>query len=128
MSESVLNFISRNYSRETGSRVVQEEVQVRMNGGPFVHFLLTGRTVLEGMSILVSMRQQVLLHLQLLIDTLATHVTAAQASLSRRVLCLHVLRQAFAPRGCEAAVLVGAREELLLVLCIHVSVDILTIG
>ena len=110
------------------SKVVQKEKQVGMDCRSFVHFLLTGRTVLEGMSILVSMRQQVLLHLQLLVDPLVTHVTGGQASLLRLVLPLEVHPQVFKPRGCEAAVLVGARKDLLLVLHVDVSADVLTIG
>ena len=53
--------VNKDSNDTIASRVVQEEIQVRMNGGPFVHLLLTGRTVLEGMSILLSVSLQVLL-------------------------------------------------------------------
>ena len=98
-----------------------------MNSGSFVHFLLTGRTVLEGMSILLSVSLQVLLHLQLLYDPLATHSTIAQASLYRRMPCFHVPSQAAKPQGFEAAVLVRAREDLLFVIHMDMSADVLRI-
>ena len=122
MSECVLNNISRNYSRETGSRVVQEEVQVRMNGRAFVHFLLTGRTVLEGMSIHLSVSLQVLDE-YLVVDLPSTDVTTRQASL-HRVPKLQVLHQTLKTRGAKAAVVEGASQDHFLVLRASVSGDV----
>ena len=99
-------------------------MQVGMNSRPFVHLLLTGRTVLEGMSILLSVCLQVLDE-QLLVDLPSTHVTTRQASLYR-VPTLQVLHQTLKTRGREAAVLVRASEDHFLMLRASVSGDIST--